>query len=612
MKNIISKFNKIQPHIFTILVLLTISIDLRYKPNNIMDSFRFYSNFIYVILYIALYAFFKKEQIKFEYKIFIPSIVLSISYIVTYYIHMYENIYNMFITKFQIFKTLIVLLGTTIIFYILVKYLFKMFETTVSKKSKNIVYNYIFEKRPLLSSFIIILLCYIPVIIIFYPGVLMSDGFDELRQYLHMNTYSLRYVNLIDPNVYINGHHSPFHTVMFGLIYKYGNKFVSKKMALCFVTIIQCIIQSYVLAKTMNLFKKLNVKPVMRWVTLAVYCFYPLFSINAVGLYKDILFSVMVLLYTILLIEIIYLKDIKKIRIIELIIASVLVFLMSNKGIYVVFLTSLLLIWEYRKDWKIIIVLIIPFITYTVYNKVILPYYHVTPGSIQETLSIPIQQVARYIVYYEKDITKDEKKSINRLLEYDKISEKYNPTISDPIKNELFNVNYTNDDVKSFLKVWIKLFFKHPGVYINAFANQINGYFFIEKKNNLVYYVTESGIHDSLFEQLLQTNNDQIEKTKEIVLTTRNLPILGLTYTVPFYVWLLLLMTYYILTKKYYRYLVILMPSIVIFLFCLLSPVSGNRRYIYPIVYCMPLLISWVITLNSKLVLDKERKDKNE
>lgn len=48
-------------------------------------------------------------------------------------------------------------------------------------------------------------------------------------------------------------------------------------------------------------------------------------------------------------------------------------------------------------------------------------------------------------------MTSDEKKAIDKLLNYDTIASRYNPALADPVKNE-FNRYYTDNDLKTILK----------------------------------------------------------------------------------------------------------------------------------------------------------------
>ena len=55
-------------------------------------------------------------------------------------------------------------------------------------------------------------------------------------------------------------------------------------------------------------------------------------------------------------------------------------------------------------------------------------------GGVQEMLSIPFQQTARYVKFHPKDITLSEKAILSKVLNYDKLAKNYNPVSADPVK----------------------------------------------------------------------------------------------------------------------------------------------------------------------------------
>ena len=594
IKNIVSL-------IITFLILFANSINLKYVPKKPLNNLKSTSWILTIIIFIALYKFIKSRLSKPKKSILATSFIMSVIYTLSYFLNKYETIKYAFINPIQIIKTIIVIVGYTCFTYFLLDYVFEKIKQIEFKKTTNKIIDFVFNKHPFISSFIIVLIFYIPIMYIFYPGVLQGDGFDEIRQYNHSCTWSLTYINLIDPGMYINGHHSPFHTVILGFIFNFFRGIGGAKFGIFAYVLLQVIIQAAALAYSIRLMKKLKVNYLIRIIALACYCILPWFSINSVGVFKDILFSCAILMYVCCLIEYVYLKEEKLINLIKLIILAILVILLTNKGIYMIILVTLFLIIKYWKKKYVVVLLLIPILFNVIYNKVILPSFHVTPGSIQETLSLPIQQVSRYVVYHGDELTNEEKANIKGLLNYDKIVERYKATTADPIKND-FNVDYTKEDVKKFLETWVALFFKHPGTYVNAFVNMYDNYFYYDHDSVMVYYISKSSKIrcDSLLEELQQPHQGAIGYTSKFWLLARKVPIIGALLNISFYDWVLILSILYLIVIKKTNNLIPFIPSIVILLFCLVSPVNGNKRYIYPIVYLTPLLISYLSVLHYK------------
>ena len=97
------------------------------------------------------------------------------------------------------------------------------------------------------------------------------------------------------------------------------------------------------------------------------------------------------------------------------------------------------------------------FLFYIAYNNVLLPYFKIPNTSIREALSIPFQQTARYVKYHGDDVTEEERKIIDHILEYDTLAENYQPDLSDPVKNK-YNKYTTREELKQYFKVWFKMF----------------------------------------------------------------------------------------------------------------------------------------------------------
>ena len=83
---------------------------------------------------------------------------------------------------------------------------------------------------------------WLPFIIFVYPGMSTGDTFDELSQFFHYKTWSLESINLLNEDVYINKHHSVFHTVILGSIFKIGRDLVSFKFGAFMYTMLQVFV----------------------------------------------------------------------------------------------------------------------------------------------------------------------------------------------------------------------------------------------------------------------------------------------------------------------------------------------------------------------------------
>jgi len=82
-------------------------------------------------------------------------------------------------------------------------------------------------------------------------------------------------------------------------------------------------------------------------------------------------------------------------------------------------------------------------------------------------LSVPFQQTARYVKYHADELSDEDIKTIDYVLNYDTLAERYKPEIADPVKNE-YNKYTKTKDLIAYFKIWFKGLVKHPETYIDA------------------------------------------------------------------------------------------------------------------------------------------------
>ena len=438
-----------------------------------------------------------------------------------------------------------------------------------------------------------------------------NDGADVIREYYCINTFSTRFINLVDPNVCINTHHSAFYAYILGSLFSMKNPALS----LFIFALIQVIIQAMVLAYSIRLLKKMNINYVLRIIILLVYCFLPFFNINSIGIFKDIIISNLCLLLICLIIEFTVLKENNNWKIFFIILFSILITLLSSKGFFIVIFTLLLLICFSFKNirWKSLL-FIIPIILFIIYNSMLLPMLHVSKGSVRETLAIPIQQVSSYVVHNSNKVTAEEKKAIGDILEYDLIVDKYNPSNADLVKNNLFNKDYTEKQLSEFKKVLFKLFFKDPSTYIKAYIQLNHSYlsfntnkYGYDTNMNIVYWASTIKDYggDNLKNELKLAHYSIAHMVRTFYTVITRVPIINLLFVFGFYTWLLLLLLFKLIIDKNIKLIVPFIPSFVVFLFCFISPIDGLWRYIYPIIYSIPILICYYIYINNKRIIKK-------
>ena len=466
------------------------------------------------------------------------------------------------------------------------------------KLKENKIIN-LFLKHPFLFSFIAILICWSIYVIAFYPIILSPDPSFQIKQFFNVRTKYADYAVLLDNNVFLTNHHPVFHTMILGYSLKLGRFLLNDNFGLFIYSLTQLLFLAFTLSLTIKYLNENNVNKKIVFIVLLLYCFIPMFPLYAMSGVKDTYYTCFIILYVMKLDKIIRFKQEKLSykEMIQLLLIMFAVCLFRNNGIYVLILSFPLILIYSKKYFQTLLVIFIGVLAfYGTYTKVLLPSLKITDGSIRETLSIPFQQTARYVKYYNKDLSKNDIKVIDKVLGYETLAKRYNPTISDPVKNE-FNKYTTKKELLAYLKVWFKCFFKHPLVYIEATLNNIYGYFSPQSTNWYIYYKYDTRITE---DKLVNYHYNNLSSLRLILSSFAQgfpyIPLIGLISNIGFNAWLLLGLTTYSIFKKKKEYLIVLSPLLISLLICVASPVNTYFRYAMPFIFIMPFIFTLIVT----------------
>lgn len=489
----------------------------------------------------------------------------------------------------QIIKTVILIAGYYI-FYLHVSVI--VYCGVHSKNKKMMQYGEkFFAKEFFKRPFIVLSIVWMPQVLLKYPGALCYDAFQQLYQFFGEMKFT--------------SHHPPFDTVLIGGFVKFGDMIGSMNVGLFLYILVQTICFIAVLSYTFPLLERLKVSYLYRSIALVIYCVVPYYVGYAGVVIKDTLYGITMIWYftciTYLLLEKWdYTCNYK--NVIRFIIASTLVSLTRNNGIYVVAPMALAIsvyfgkvFWKQKKKVILLVtMLFVPVLLYSGINRALNSHYDIQPGSKREMLSIPFQQTARYIKEYGDEVTSEEREAIDAVLAYDKLAEKYDPNISDPVK-ATFKDECTSEQMKLYFQVWAKQLMKHPLVYVEATLNNIYG-MFCPNEDNYVYYANaveagkkESKVQFSTAPVLLKMQDVLVTLYKGI----HELPIVGVFSNIGFYMLSFFYLLAFMLKDKKYELLFLGIPGLMSIAIAVASPVFfGHPRYLFPLVYTMPLFFA--------------------
>ncbi len=508
--------------------------------------------------------------------------------------------------------TMLMMVISFIILNAIITFLFNKLDNYEVKEKKNDkktgFISKMIDKHPFWFSLIVILLFWLIYIIAFYPAIMSPDPSFQILQFFGIDNKYSTYVNLIDKSVIITNHHPVIHTLLIGSCVKLGvSIFNSTNAGLFIYSIIQTLILASTLSYTIKFLKEINVSVNVRKAVLLIYALVPVFPFYAMSPVKDVIFGCLIILYIISIYKFIKLKNKINVKtMIKEIILMILITLFRNNGIHIIILSFPFLLLLGRKNlMKYLIIFIVVVLSYFTYDKVILPHFKITPGSVREMLSIPFQQTARYVIKNDDKIPEKDKKAIDKILEYDTLKKRYDPEKADDVKNK-FNKDATDRDLKNYFIVWFKELKDDPKTYVEATLNNTYGYFYPVKTNWYIYVNENKIINNYGFDYHFNDLNVLRSALIAFGLVFPYIPFLGLIVNIGFNTWILLFMMAYLIYRKKYKEIIYLIPSIIVLLVCFASPVNAYFRYALPNVFAMPTMLLIFLNIRKEESLNEK------
>jgi len=335
------------------------------------------------------------------------------------------------------------------------------------------------EKIFLIIGAIIILACLSFYLIAYFPGSMTVDSIEQWSQML---------------NFRFNSWHPVISTLFYYLCTRIWYSPAS-------VAIAQILILTGVFVSGIYMLIKLKVNKVILAITILFFALYPTNGFLVIVLWKDIMYSIMLLWMTIILLQILFSKgewiNSKSHKAIFILDSLGVLFLRHNGILTFVFVMIALAI-IYREYMKINIKLTaVILIIYFVVSGPGFKLMGVVVDPSVETLGIPMQQVAAVIKYNGK-MSDRQKEFFNRILPLKLWASEYNPYSTNPIKfNSKFDVVYASEHKGEFIKNWMPLLINNPELTLKAYLKHTSMIWKIKPLQDSYTYTVTVGIIDN-------------------------------------------------------------------------------------------------------------------
>ncbi len=461
------------------------------------------------------------------------------------------------------------------------------------------------QKHSHLWAFLVIYLCWLPWIIVFFPGSVPADGYRQLDMYFGGEKFTTRHAWVL--------------TMFVGLLMSIG-RLINDNMGVFLIILVTSLLECYCYSGVCSRLKKWKAPKQLYVGSVLFFGLMPMFGTYAQTVIKDSMFSAVFALYMALYAECaipaLQKRSGKRLssQLIQLAIVGILTCFCRNNGIYMVFVSMVFLIFFVAKRQRLVVLAlaIAVFGCYSVSEKAVAPALGISSISSRVYFSIPFQQTARYVRSYPEDVTEEEKDAINQILNYDQLAQRYNPELSDPVKATYRTGNITKEKLMNYFKAWFSMFKKHPGVYIEATLHNTYGYFYPFYHNTAQgpYRLYNKTFTEYQFEYDYVFPNEARSVMAQYAYLWRNVPGFAQISNSGAYTWMLLILAGYLFYRKRGKGVLALAAPALNVAICVASPVNGMFRYVLPLIACMPVVVYWCIGYGEKEFTDKSEESR--
>lgn len=310
----------------------------------------------------------------------------------------------------------------------------------------------------------VILLVWLPHILTVAPGNVYIDSLESINQMLkHGHPTS--------------SHHPIFYTLMLGVFMKIGTlAFGSVNIGIFLASIFQTLVLLACIVLVLAMLYRKGVNRILIAAAAAYFMFMPYFPNYGMSLWKDVLFSCMLLLLSMLLYALIEQEMSKKLWMLCYMVIGVGCMAFRNNGLYVFAGTSVLcavLLRRYAK--QLLLSAAAAMVIFCSLTSLATWAWNIH-GDFVENLGIPLQQLG-YTINNEGDFSEEDRAYLYELMPEQVWNYAYRPCLVDPIKwNPQFNKDMLLETKGQFFSVWFRGLMRNPGKYIQAYLLATHGF----------------------------------------------------------------------------------------------------------------------------------------
>ena len=427
--------------------------------------------------------------------------------------------------------------------------------------------------------FLFLVVCYIPALLVTFPGSFAYDVPFQLKQF-YTGAFST--------------HHPLLHTLLLGGCTAFGRMLGSINLGAALYTVVQMLAMAACLTGCVESIRRQGGNGAAG-VAALIFGLYPLHMFMAVNATKDVLFSGCFAWFFCLLGERPSEGGTKSLEMAGLGAAALL---LRSNALYALVAWLLLSALILGKRCRVFLLpaggaVVLSFVLGTGLGALL----HAAPTERVEMLSVPLQQLGRVRNVCPQRLDEGEIRVIDRLLPNESWK-LYDPGISDPLKFEADEV-YLAEHPDEVARVWLSVLHKCPAECLNAFLLTAYPFFFPYTSYRVPGYYLQMEISHSYYEwcDFEQIRSQSLAPRLLSALSWRfgargamQIPVLGWLFNMGLICWIMLYLVWRRFLRRDWKAFAWSLLPVCLWLTFLLGPVMAGR-YIYPFVCCMPGLL---------------------
>ena len=435
------------------------------------------------------------------------------------------------------------------------------------------------------ATFGLLLLCWLPTYLAFYPGVFGYDGPVQIN-YLVTHTLS--------------AHHPVFHTWLLGGCFWLGHLLGGYDIGLAIYTALQTLLVAFAGAYVLNWLRCRNVPALVWWFAAFFFAANPVLPLLNMNTTKDVPFSACFVLVFVSLIDLLeqgMTGDRAGVRrLILFAAASFFLCLMRNQGYYLLFAVAVITVLVLRRLRIRVaaLTLVLALAGWFCMNP-LMSLLGIPKGDAREMLSVPIQQLA---CVWNQDregkltLTAAERQGIEELIAPEYLIQ-YLPCNTDPVKTG-FETEVLKGNLSKYLGLYVRLGLEHPDAYLEAFLDLSSGFWDIGQPGAYRHLMVTNSFPDLLGEEYdIQVDSKWEGYRSYLTLYVSHfadLPLLNILFGNALPAWLMLALLIAVIFRRRWELFCAVMFCAGQWGICLLSP-AMLVRYCMPLMLCLPVFV---------------------